>query len=62
MLQLVFTNKFNKDVKLLQKRGYNMELIKKAILLLEVTGNLPSEIAMTKKSQTEMNISLGYSI
>ena len=43
MLQLVFTNKFKKDVKLLQKRGYDMELIKKAILLLEVTGNLPSE-------------------
>ena len=43
MFQLVFTNKFNKDVKLLQKRGYNMELVKIAILLLESTGNLPSE-------------------
>jgi len=42
MFQLVFTNKFNKDVKLLQKRGYNMELFKNAILLLEATGNLPS--------------------
>ena len=43
MFQLVFTNKFNKDVKLLQKRGYNMELFKKAIMLLETTGNLPPE-------------------
>ena len=42
MFQLVFTNKFNKDVKLLQKRGYNMELFKNATLLLEATGNLPS--------------------
>ena len=40
MFQLVFTNKFKKDIKLLQKRGYNTDLIKEAILLLEETGNL----------------------
>ncbi len=40
MLQLVFTNKFRKDIKILQKRGYEMELIKEAILMLEETGTL----------------------
>ena len=40
MFQLVFTNKFKKDIKLLQKRGYDVELVKKAILMLEVTGTL----------------------
>ena len=42
MVRLVFTNKFKKDVKLLQKRGYNMTLIKEVILMLEETGFLPS--------------------
>lgn len=43
MPQLVFTNRFQKDVKLLLKRGFNMELLKKVISLLEKTGELPSE-------------------
>lgn len=42
MVQIVFTNKFKKDVKLLQKRGYEMGLIKEAIRFLEKTGTLPS--------------------
>lgn len=50
MVQLVFTNKFKKDIKLLQKRGYNMELIKEAILMLEETGNLPSTYTPHKLS------------
>lgn len=41
MVQLYYTNKFNKDIKLLQRRGYNLELIKEAILILEETGMLP---------------------
>lgn len=41
MYQLVFTGKFKKDVKLLQKRGYSMELLKNAILNLESSGELP---------------------
>ena len=41
MFQLVFTNSFKKDIKLLQKRGYDLELFKKAILILEDSGNLP---------------------
>lgn len=42
MVQLVYTNKFKKDIKLLQRRGYNLELIKEAIIILEETGMLPS--------------------
>jgi len=41
MFQLVFTNKFRKDIKLLQKRSYDMELFKQAILILEENGTLP---------------------
>jgi len=41
MVQLVFTNSLKKDIKLLQKRGYDMELFKKAIRILEGSGNLP---------------------
>jgi mRNA interferase YafQ len=50
MVQLVFTNKFRKDIKLLQKRGYNMTLIKEAILTLEETGFLPSNYSPHKLS------------
>ena len=32
MYQIVITNRFRKDVKLLQKRGYDMELLKKLIV------------------------------
>ena len=42
MVQLVYTNKFKKDIKLLQRRGYNLKLIKEAILMLEETGMLPA--------------------
>jgi mRNA interferase YafQ len=41
MFQLVFTNRFRKDVKLLQKRGFNMDLLKNAIIRLEESGALP---------------------
>jgi mRNA interferase YafQ len=50
MFQLVFTNKFKKDIKLLQKRGYNIELIKRAILILEETGNLTLDYSPHKLS------------
>jgi len=43
MFQLVFTTKFKKDIKLLHKRGYEIELFKDAILMLEETGKLPSD-------------------
>lgn len=41
MFQLVYTNRFKKDVKLLQKRGFDMELLKIAISSLEKSGELP---------------------
>jgi len=41
MFQLVFTNRFRKDVKLLQKRGFKMDLLKSAIVTLEESGTLP---------------------
>ena len=43
MFQLVFTNKFKKDVKLLQQRGFNMDLLKNVINILEKSGELPIE-------------------
>jgi len=42
MYQLVFTNRFKKDTKLLQKRGFNMEILKQIILYLEKNGFLDS--------------------
>lgn len=35
------TNRFNKDVKQCQKRGFDMDLLKKAIKILEEKGMLP---------------------
>jgi len=40
MFQLVYTNKFKKDVKLMQRRGLQMELLKDAIKILEEQGTL----------------------
>ena len=48
MIQIVYTNKFKKDIHLLQKRGYHMELIKDAILILEEKGTLPSTFSPHK--------------
>lgn len=43
MFTLVYTNRFNKDIKLLQRRGIDLQILKKAITRLELTGELPSE-------------------
>ena len=43
MYQLIFTNKFKKDVKLLQKRCFDIYLLKIAIEKLEESGELPGE-------------------
>jgi mRNA interferase YafQ len=40
MFSLVFSNRFSKDVKLLKKRGFDMEVLKIAILELEENGQL----------------------
>ena len=43
MFKLVYTNRFKKDIKLLQKRGSNLELLKEAIRSLEQSGTLPQK-------------------
>ncbi len=35
MFQLVYTNRFKKDIKLLQKRGFDLNLLKIVISILE---------------------------
>jgi mRNA interferase YafQ len=40
MYQLVYTNQFRKDIKLLQKRGYDMNVMKEAVIELEKNGKL----------------------
>jgi mRNA interferase YafQ len=40
MYKLFYTNQFRKDVKQLQKRGMDMDLLKFAITTLELQGNL----------------------
>ena len=41
--KIIPSKRFEKDMKRCQKRGYNMQLIKDAILLLAETGTLPAE-------------------
>jgi mRNA interferase YafQ len=41
MYGIMITNKFKNDVKLLYKRGYDTELLKKLILQFENKGRLP---------------------
>ena len=50
MYQLFFTNKFKKDVNLMQKRGHDMEFLKKAILLFEEEGTLTDKYKPHKLS------------
>jgi len=38
VFNIVYTNRFKKDVKLLQKRGYDMDLLKNVIKRLEEMG------------------------
>lgn len=39
--EITFTNRFKKDVKLCQKRGYNISLLEEVLLLLREKGELP---------------------
>ena len=43
MFKLVYSNRFKKDVKLLQKRGYDFKMLKNAITHFEIKGELPVE-------------------
>jgi mRNA interferase YafQ len=42
MYSIEFTNKFKKDVKLCQKRGYDLSVLRNAIDLLQESGRLPA--------------------
>ena len=50
MYTIKTTKQFEKDVKQCQKRGLNMDLLKKAIKILETTGTLPSSYKPHKLS------------
>ncbi len=41
--KIIPSKRFEKDIKRCKKRGYNMQLIKDAIVLLAETGTLPAE-------------------
>ena len=41
MFNLVYTNRFKKDIKRLQRRGVNMDAFKSVIVILEESGALP---------------------
>ncbi len=47
MYKLVFTNRFRKDVKLLQKRDYDMGLLKHAFRILKKKENYLNQINRT---------------
>ena len=42
MYRLDYTGKFRKDVRLCQRRGYDMSALQKAIKYLEINGQVPS--------------------
>jgi mRNA interferase YafQ len=42
MYSIKFTNRFKKDVKRCQMRGYNLSILSNAIDLLQKKGNLPA--------------------
>ncbi len=43
MYNLVYTSRFNKDIKVCKKRNYNFSELKAVIEILETTGNLPQK-------------------
>ena len=47
---LNYTGKFIKDLKLCEKRGYNISIFEKVSKLLETTGTLPAEYRPHKLS------------
>ena len=50
MYEVRITKTFRKDTERCRKRGYNMELLKQAIRLLEAEGKLPSSYRPHKLS------------
>ena len=63
--KIIPSKRFEKDMKLCQKRGYDMQLIKDAILLLAEKGTLPAEykphqLHGNRKGQWECHIQPGW--
>jgi mRNA interferase YafQ len=52
MNTLVFSNRFEKDVKLMGKRGYDMQILKDFITLLENSEIIPPEFKPHKLTGT----------
>ena len=50
MYTIITTNRFEKELKLCKKRGYDMELIQKVISILSNTGKLPEKYKPHKLS------------
>jgi mRNA interferase YafQ len=50
IFKIIFTGRFKKDVKLLQRRGYNMNLLKETICELEENGQLSDHFLPHKLS------------
>ena len=50
MYQIRITNTFRKDTERCRKRGYNMELLKEAVRILEIEGKLPASYRPHKLS------------
>lgn len=50
MYTIITTNRFEKELKLCEKRGYNMELIQKVISILSNKGKLPEKYKPHKLS------------
>lgn len=50
MYEIVVTNQFKKDIKRLQKRGYDMNVMKEAIIKLTESGQLPPVLLPHKLS------------
>ena len=61
MYKIKFTNEFKKQMKLCQRRGYDMELIRDALSILSTEGKLPSgylphQLHGNRKGQWECHI------
>ena len=55
MYQVKITKTFRKDTERCRKRGYNMELLKEAVRILEAKGKLPSTYRPHKLSGNYAN-------
>ena len=47
MYKIFYTSKFKKDYKTVQKRKYNIDLLREVTILLSQSGELPKNITLT---------------